>query len=83
MDQSSIRSFHRHIATRSADEMEVLTARQIDDKRNSRFIDMDITRKHTIMDNGVSKWIYLEVQRQPVLAMNTDEFNCCCSCQAR
>jgi hypothetical protein len=83
MDQGSIRSFHGHISTRSADEMEVLTARQIDDKRNSRFVDMDITRKHSIVDNGVSDCIYLEVQRQPVLAMNTDEFNGCCSCQAR
>ena len=56
--------------------MEVGTGHQIDDERNSRFVDIDFTGAYAVMNDGVFKDVYFEVQRHVVLAMNTDEVEC-------
>ena len=56
--------------------MEVRTGHQIDDERNGRFVDIDFTGEYAIVNDGVFKGVYFEVQRHVVFAMNTDEIEC-------
>jgi hypothetical protein len=78
-----MRGFHGHVSTRSADEMEVLPASKIDHKRNRRRVNMDFAGKYAVMDNGIPECVYFEVQRHPILAMNTCEFDRFRICKAR
>lgn len=76
VDQGSIRGPHGHVATSSTDVMEVRTGHQIDDERNGRFVDIDFTGEYAVMNDGVFKGVYFEVQCHVEFAMNTDEVKC-------
>ena len=56
--------------------MEVRAGHQIDDERNGRFVDIDFTGEYAVMNDGVFKGVYFEVQRHVVFAMNTDQVEC-------
>ena len=56
--------------------MEVRTGHQIDDERNGRFVDIDFTGEYAIVNDGVFKGVYFEVQRHVEFAMNADEVEC-------
>ena len=76
VDQGPIRGPHGYIATSSTDVMEVRTGHQIDDERNGRFVDIDFTGEYAIVNDGVFKGVYFEVQRHLEFSMNTNEVEC-------